>query len=96
MRVQMLILWFKGLKNVANLVNVKKVGFARRVTRLAAGSPFCEGRVTVLADPTFLHINTLTRPAGLTRSRRDNQEYVRALLALSKGSTIFSVDPAGG
>ena len=80
---------------MANLVNVKKVGFARRVTRLAAGSPFCEGRVTVLADPTFLHINTLTRPAGLTRSRRDNQEYVRALLALAKGSTIFSVDPAG-
>ena len=81
---------------MANLVNVKKVGFARRVTRLAAGSPFCEGRVTVLADPTFLHINTLTRPAGLTRSRRDNQEYVRALLALAKGSTIFSVDSAGG
>ena len=92
----MLILWFKGLKNVANLVNVEKVGFARRVTRLAAGSPFCEGRVTFLADPTFLHINTLTRPAGSTRSRRDNQEYVRALLALAKGSTIFSVDSAGG
>ena len=80
---------------MANLVNVKKVGFARKATRLAAGSPFCEGRVTVLADPTFLHINTLTRPAGLTRSRRDNQEYVRSLLALAKGSTIFSVDPAG-
>ena len=91
----MLILWFKGLKNVANLVNVKKVGFGRRVTRLAAGSPFCEGRVTFLADPTFLHINTLTRPAGSTRLRRDNQEYVRALLALAKGSTIFSVESAG-
>ena len=89
----MLILLFKGLKNVANLVNVKKVSLARRVTRLAAGSPFCEGRVTVLADPTFLHINTLTRPAGLTRSRQDNQEYVRAL---QKGQLFFSVDPAGG
>ena len=66
MRIQMLILLFKGLKNVANLVNVKKVGFVRRVTRQAAGSPFCEGRVTVLADPTFLHTNTLTRPAGST------------------------------
>ena len=59
MRIQMLILWFKGLKNVANRANVKKkVGLARRVTRLAARSPFCDGRVTFLADPTFLHINT--------------------------------------
>ena len=43
MRIQILILWFKGLKTVANRVNVKKIGLARRVTRLAAGSPFCEG-----------------------------------------------------
>ena len=93
MRVQMLILWFKGLKNVANFVNVEKVGFARRVTRLAAGSPFCEGRVTVLADPTFLHINTLTRPAGLTRSRQDNQEYVRAL---QKGQLFFPLTQLEG
>ena len=72
---------------MANRVNVKKVGLARRVTRLAADSPFCDGRVIVLADPTFLHTNTLTRPAGSTYLRRDN---------LRKGSTIFSVDSAGG
>ena len=51
----------------------KKVGLARRVTRLAACSHFCEGRVTFLADPTFLHTNSLAHPAGSTRSRRDNQ-----------------------
>ena len=37
----------------------KKIGWARRVTSLT-GSP-------------FFHINTLSRPAGSTRSRRDNQ-----------------------
>ena len=74
MRVQMLILWFKGLKNVANRVNVKKkVGLARRMTHQAAGSPFCEGSVTLPADPTFLQTNTLAHPAGSTWSRRDNQ-----------------------
>ena len=73
MRIQILILWFKGLKNVANRVIVKKkVCLARRMTRLA-GSPFCEGRVTLLADPTFMHVNTLARPAGSARSRRDNR-----------------------
>ena len=34
MRIQILILWFKGLKTVANRVNVeKKVGLARRMSR---------------------------------------------------------------
>ena len=42
------------------------------MTRLA-GSPFFDGRVTLLAGPTFLHINTLARLAGSTPSRRDNQ-----------------------
>ena len=61
---------------MANRVNEKKnrgAWLARRVTRVAAGSPFYDGRVTLLADPTFLHTNTLARPAGSTRSRRDNQ-----------------------
>ena len=50
-----------------NGVNVKKkVGLARRVTRLA-GSPFCGGRVTILADATFLHTSTFAHPAGSTR-----------------------------
>ena len=62
-----------SLQHLANRLHEKqKVGSARRVTRLA-GSPFCDGRVTLLAGPTFLHINTLARLAGSTPSRRDNQ-----------------------
>ena len=62
-----------SLQNLANRLHEKqKVGSARRVTRLA-GLPFCDGRVTFLAGPTFLHINTLARLAGSTRSRRDDQ-----------------------
>ena len=61
----------------------QKVGSAGRVTRLA-GSPFFDGKVTLLAGPTFLHINTLARLAGQTSSTRDNQ------LARGKGSTFFS------
>ena len=72
---------------MANRVNVKKVGLARRVTRLAADSPFCDGRVTVLADPTFLHTNTLIRPAGSTYLRRDN---------LSKGQQFFPLTQLEG
>ena len=45
-----------SLQNLANRLHEKqKVGSARRVTRLA-GSPFCDGRVTLLAGTTFLHI----------------------------------------
>ena len=47
----------------------QNVGPARKVTRLA-GSPTIDGRVFFLAGPTFLHINTLARPAGSTQSRR--------------------------
>ena len=62
-----------SLQNLANRLHEKqKVGSARRVTRLA-GSPFCDGRVTLLAGPTFLHINTLARLAVSTPSRRDIQ-----------------------
>ena len=62
-----------SLQNLANRLHEKqKVGSARRVTRLA-GLPFCDGRVTLLAGPTFLHINTLARLAGSTRSTRDDQ-----------------------
>ena len=62
-----------SLQNLANRLHEKqKVGSARRVTRLA-GLPFCDGRVTLLAGPTFLHINTLARLAGSTRLRRDDQ-----------------------
>ena len=62
-----------SLQNLKNRSHEKqKVGSARRVTRLA-GLPFWDGRVTLLAGPTFLHINTLARLAGSTRSRRDDQ-----------------------
>ena len=57
-----------SLQNLANRLHEKqKVGSAGRVTRLA-GSPFFDGRVTLLAGPTFLHINTSARPAGSTPS----------------------------
>ena len=72
---------------------------ATRVTRLDR-SPFFDCRVTLLAGPTFLHMNTLARPAGSTWSKRDNQsirdrcfrqsEDARTLLARAKGSTLFS------
>ena len=43
-----------SLQNLANRLHEKqKVGSAGRVTRLA-GSPFFDGRVTLLAGPTFL------------------------------------------
>ena len=62
-----------SLQNLANRLHEKqKVGSAGRVT-CPAESPFFEGRVTLLAGPTFLHINTLARLAGSTPSRRDNQ-----------------------
>ena len=52
-----------SLQNLANGLHEKqKVGSARRVTRLA-GSPFCDGRVTLLAGPTFPHINTFGSPS---------------------------------
>ena len=62
-----------SLQNLANRLHEKqKVRSARRVSLLAE-SPFCDGRVTLLAGPTFLHINTLARLAGSTPSRRDIQ-----------------------
>ena len=74
----------------------KKVGFASRVTRLAAGSPFCEGRVTVLADPAFLLTNTLTRPAGSTWSRRDNQSICEHCWLGQKGQLFFPLTQLEG
>ena len=64
----------QNYKNLANRLHEKQnVGSAGRVTRLA-GSPFFDGRVTLLAGPTFLlHINTVARLAGSTSPTRDNQ-----------------------
>ena len=80
---------FKGLKNVANRVNVKKSWLAKRVTRQATGSPFCEGRFTLLANPKFLLTNTLTRPAGSTQSRRNSQSMCEHCWLGQRGQLFF-------
>ena len=73
-----------SFQNLANRLHEKqKVGSARRV-----GSP----SYSLLAGPTFLHINTLARLAGSTPSRWDNQsmrELCCQLLARAKGSPFF-------
>ena len=67
----------KEKKRVPNLLHEKqKVGLSRRVIRLAC-LPFCDGRITLLAWPTFLRVNTLARPTGSTgQSKRDNQSML--------------------
>ena len=83
-----------SLQNLVNRLHEKqKVGSAGRVTSLA-GSHFFYGRVTLLAGPTFLHINTLARPAGSTPSRRDNQS-MRERCWLGQRGQLFSLDSAG-
>ena len=85
-----------SLQNLTNRLHEKqKVGSTGRVTRLA-GSPFFDGRVTLLAGPTFLHINTLAHPAGSTPSRRDNQSLASAV-GSGKGVNfcLAEVDSAG-
>ena len=78
-----------SLQNLANRLHEKqKDGSARRVTCLA-GSPFFDGTVTLLAGPTFLHINTLARLAGSTPSRRDNQSMREPCLLRQRGQ-LFS------
>ena len=79
-----------SLQNLTNSLHEKqKVGSARRVTRLA-GSPSFDGRVALPAGPTFLHINTLARPPGATRSRREDQSMRDQPLTQAKGSFLFS------
>ena len=66
-----------SLQNLANrLYEKQKVGSARRVTRLV-GSSFCDGRVTLLARPTFLHINTSARSAGTTPRKLKSVFYLK-------------------
>ena len=60
-----------------------KVGFARRI---AIKSPFCDGRVTLLARPTFLYINTEERPPASQLGQGERPpEHVRAH---DKSSTV--------
>ena len=78
-----------SLQNLANRLHEKqKVGSAGSVTRLA-GSPFFDGRVTLLAGPTFLHINTLACPAGSTPSRRVNQSMRERCWLGQRGQFFF-------
>ena len=50
------------------LTQKQNVGSTRRVT-CVAGSPFCDGRITFLTGPTFLHINIwLVQPGQLSQS----------------------------
>ena len=45
------------------------------------------GGFVFLAGPTFLHMNTLAQPAGLTQSRQS--EHARGLLPRAKGVLSF-------
>ena len=62
------------------------------MVRRVAKSPFCHGRVTLLARPTFPNINTEARshPSQLGQDGRPS-EHARVLLAWAKESTIFSL-----
>ena len=53
-----------SLQTLANRLHEKqRLGSVRRVTRLEE-SPFCDGRDTLLAEPTVLQITTLSRSPG--------------------------------
>lgn len=52
----------------------------------AAGTPFCKGSVTLLAGPTFLHINTLARVNSV---KERHLAHAQALLIEAK-RLIFS------
>lgn len=71
------------LQNLASCLHWKqKVGSARRVNHLA--SPFYfDGRVTLLAGPTFLIIFSPGQPVR-------QSELAEVLLAREKASTFFS------
>ena len=59
------------------------------------GEPFCDGRVTLQAELTFLRIITFVRP-GSTRSKYVRQsERTRALLARAKGTFFLKNVPKG-
>ena len=64
---------------------------ARRMTRLS-GSPFCNGRVTLLIGLTFLHINTMAHPAVSTQSRPDNQSMRQSFCHRQRGQLFASID----
>lgn len=69
----------------------QNAGSARRVTRIA-GSPFCDGMLTFLARPIFLHINTFVHSAVSTRSRGDIRACANTAVSswLEKWAQLFS------
>ena len=79
-----------SLQNLANRLHEKqKVGSAGRVTRLA-GSPFYDGRVTLLAGANFSPYKQFGSPSRVNFVEARQSEHARALLARAKGSTFFS------
>ena len=74
------------------------VGSARRVTlpphRPLAGWPFFNARVTLIARPTFLHLNNSARPAWVTlvlppQSRGENHSMRECCCHLLLGGNNF-------
>lgn len=83
---------YTTLQNEANRSHEKQnAGSARRVTRIA-GSPFCDGTLTFLARPIFLHINTFVHSAVSTRSRGDIRACANTAVSswLEKWAQLFS------
>ena len=72
----------------------KNVGLSRRVT-LLAWSSLCDGWVTFLGGPTFLHINTFG--SAIPRVNLVKvwwSERARVRLAQAKGTAFFSYRPS--
>lgn len=66
----------------------KKVGPAGKVTLLSQNARPAR-RVTLPAGTTFLHINTLARTAGQTRSRQDNKRIRKCCWLGQRGQICF-------
>ena len=76
-----------SLQNLANRLHEKqKLGSFRRVTR-PVESPFCDGRDTLSAGPTVLHLNTLSRSSGPS-SRETFLHINGALISVGQGQRI--------
>ena len=76
-----------SLQNLANRLHEKqKLGSVRRVTR-PVESPFCDGRDTLSAGPTVLHLNTLSRSSGPS-SRETFLHINGALISVGQGQRI--------
>ena len=76
-----------SLQNLVNRLHEKqKLGSVRRVTR-PVESPFCDGRDTLSAGPTVLHLNTLSRSSGPS-SRETFLHINGALISVGQGQRI--------